>query len=396
MNPLVARWSASMAEVPRQAWDALAAPQDNPFLEWDWLDLMEQSGSVGPDEGWTPHHLTLWDAEALVAAAPFYLKDHSEGEFVFDHPWAELARRLRLHYYPKLLGMSPFTPTANYRFLLAPGLAPDVSAHLLQLLQGEVAAQGLSGSHLHYVDPALADSAEALGYSRWIHPSFLWENRGYRDFDDFLATFRRGQRRNIIKERRALQREGVDVVLHPGPEITPRLMQLMYGNYVQTNAKFGIWGCKYLSRQFFEQLPGRFGRHLLLAVAYRNGGVLATALFVHKAGRLYGRYWGGEDVRYLHFEVCYYAPIQWAITQGLDSFDPGIGGYHKVRRGFTAVPNISLHKFADPRLRAIMQTHIDSINAQQWAEIEAINAQRPLEDDETSALPANDAGLLTK
>jgi hypothetical protein len=379
------RVHAAMAEIPKDAWDALAVPLETPFLEWDFLHLLEESGSAAPDEGWLPRHLTVWDGRELVAAAPMYLKTTSRGEFVFDHVWAEVAERLGLAYFPKLVGMSPFTPTGHYRFLLPSDRPDDVSQVVLTDLlvagtESLVRQWEFSGSHFHYLDPDLAQTLGERGYSLWQHQSFVWENLGYACFDDFLAAFTRNQRRNIIKERRALAREGVRVEVLEGEAITESLMACMYDYYVATNAKFGPWGCKFLSRDFFLRLPERFGHRLALVVARAEGlaDPVGMALLVHKGSGLYGRYWGGMDIRFLHFEVCYYTPIQWAIERGLRFFDPGIGGEHKVRRGFTAVSNVSAHRFADPRLRAVMESHMADINAYTLAEIEAVNDERPL------------------
>ena len=380
MSILHARYSSSMADIDQTAWDDLAQPWESPFQEWAWLELLESSGSAVAEAGWLPRHLTLWDGPELVAAAPLYLKTHSEGEFVFDHPIADLAGRLGLEYYPKLIGMSPFTPTGRYGVLLRSGRdARSLSAAVASAVDDQVRGLSLSGSHFHFVHPRLANALEPLGYIAWEHHSFEWRRDGAGSFDEFLERFSRNQRRNILKERRALAREGVDVRVLTGGDVTESVMAAMYDYYVATNAKFGVWACKWLTREFFLRLPEVFAGRLAIVAAYQDGlGPVGMALLIYKQGRLYGRYWGGRDIPFLHFEVCYYTPIEWAIGNRLDVFDPGIGGYHKVRRGFEAVSNVSLHKFADPRMRMVMQRYMPDINADVSAELAEMNELRPL------------------
>ncbi|EPR35436.1 protein of unknown function DUF482 [Alkalidesulfovibrio alkalitolerans DSM 16529] len=374
-------WNDGMATVPREAWDALAEPCPFPFLEWDWLALTEESNSASALAGWLPRHLLAWRGERLVAAAPFYIKAHSGGEFVFDHVWAEVASRLGLPYYPKLVGMAPFTPASGYDILLAPGedraeMVFRFAREALQLCWG----LGLSGVNVNFAAPRLAVELGGLGFSAWEHQGYVWENPGYTGYGDFLATLRRGPARNIRRERDSLRAAGVGVEMLVGDEITPRLMRHMYQLYVRTNAKFGPWGCKFLTREFFEQVLDRAGRRLALAVARRAGSSdpLAMALFTRKGERLWGRYWGAfEEVRNLHFEVCYHTPMEWAIAQGIRWFDPGMGGLHKALRGFRSIANESLHRFIDPRLDGLLKAHIGEINALERAHISDMNSRLP-------------------
>ncbi len=378
------RWIASVAEIPKSAWDALAMPLETPFLEWEWLRLLEDSGSAVETAGWLSMHLTVWQGGELVAAAPLYVKRHGEGEFVFDHPWMDVACRMGLRYFPKLVGMSPFTPTGKYRFLMAPDLDEAVMTRaMVEEIELRCRASGLSGCHFHYVDPAWRKLLLPAGYTSWIHQSYTWRNKGYASLDDFLRRFSRNQRRNVLRERQAMARADIRLRMLEGAEIPARLYARMHDYYVDTNAKFGPWGCKYLSEEFFRLLPERFGERVAMCVADNAGDdidPLGMALFIFKGGNLYGRYWGGvEDVRYLHFNVCYYEPMEWAIAKGLSEFDPGIGGYHKVRRGFVCVPNYSLHKFFDPRLRRLMEMHMGEINLLEARQIAAVNRELPFE-----------------
>lgn len=382
MSALRLQWNRSIAEIERNRWNALALPAKTPFLEWDWLDLLERSGSVGGETGWVPTHLTVWRGKRLVAAAALYIKGHSEGEFIFDWAWDDVSQKLSIPYYPKLVGMCPFTPVPGYRFLMAPEEdEAEVTARMLSEINAFCGRHGLSGSHFNYVDPGWRHLPAAHGYSTWVHQSFRWENREFRSFDDYLALFRTNQRRNIRRERRAISDLGISVDPLAGDEIPPDYFPLMYRFYSQTNAKFGPWGCKYLTPAFFDGLHGRF-RHRLVLMAARESGresrPLGMSLLVTKGDHLYGRYWGSfRSINALHFNACYYGPIQWAIENGIKRFDPGIGGLHKVRRGFVSVPNHSLHLLHHPYMRRIMHHHMDEINRLEKEQIDETNAELP-------------------
>jgi predicted N-acyltransferase len=380
-HPYRVEWKGSMSEIPKQAWDALAEPLPTPALEWEWLARLESSGSVCPDTGWLPAHLTVWQGADLVAAAPLYVKGHSEGEFVWDYAWAEVASRLAVRYYPKLVGVSPATPVPGYRFLLAPGQDEEVLTGLmLEAIESFRAANRLSGVSFLYVDPDWQAAIEARGYLAWRHQSFLWENEGYGSFEDYLARFDKNQRRNIRRELQAVESQGVRLEIHNGERITREALEQMVEFYEGTNDQFGPWAARYLTPRFLPSLYEGFRHRLLLASAFRRGESrpVGMSFLLTKGQGLYGRYWGSrERIDSLHFAACYYEPIRWAIQNGVRRFDPGIGSEHKLRRGFRAVANHSLHRFADPRLRGIMQRHIERINSQQQEEIDALNRAVP-------------------
>ncbi|UCF94104.1 MAG: N-acetyltransferase [Desulfobacterales bacterium] len=368
--------------MPQSAWDALATNLATPFLEWEWLRQLEISGSTTANTGWLPRHLTVWSDGQLVAAAPLYVKGHSAGEFVFDHAWADLATRLGTNYYPKLVGMSPFTPVVGYRFLIAPG---EDEEYLAEIIVAEIdrfcRRYGLSGCSFLFVEPHWQKRMSRLDFSSWQHPSFAWFNQGYQTFEDYLSIFNANQRRNIKRERNALAQQGITLKLFTGDEIPPSLIPLMSAYYERTNAKFGPWGCQYLTPDFFEGVYRRY-RHRLALIAAFDGSdgkqPLGLSFFVNKKNQLYGRYWGcSKFINALHFNACYYRPIEWSIARGIDRFDPGAGGPHKLRRGFQAVSNYSLHRFSDPHLRRIMQAHIGEINRLEQEQIDALNSQLP-------------------
>lgn len=375
-------WTNKIAEVPQDAWDALAMPLKTPFLEWQWLNNLEISHSVTAKTGWLPNHLILWRDQTLIAAAPLYLKGHSYGEFVFDQQWAELASRIGVEYYPKLLGMTPFTPAEGYRFLIAAGEDEDeITAILLHEIDSFCLKNGISGCHFLYVDPQWRPVLERQGFTAWLHHSYIWENAGFQTFDDYLKLFNANQRRNIKRERKAVSQAGLRLQPLTGDQIPPSLFPLMYQFYADTCDKFGWWGSKYLTKSFFDQLDANYRHRVLLIGAYseqddRQPVGMSFCLF--KDDKLYGRYWGSfQEIDCLHFDACYYAPIEWAIANGIQSFDPGAGGRHKKRRGFPAMPNYSLHRFYNSRLGQILRPYIKEVNQLEQQEIAAMNAELP-------------------
>jgi len=381
-----AHWIHQVSEIPKAEWNALALPLQTPFFEWEWLHTLEASGSATAKAGWLPNHLTLWRDRSLVAIAPLYIKGHSYGEFVFDHQWADLAQRFGVNYYPKLLGMSPFTPAEGYRFLIAPGEDEEAIVELLISEIGHFCGQNrISGCNLLYVDPEWRPMLERHGFSAWLHHSFIWQNQGFQSFEDYLGAFNANQRRNIKRERKAVTNAGLTLKAITGEDISKHLCTQMYAFYSDTCDKFGWWGSKYLTRRFFEDLPAAFRDRTILFAAYTEDEAepMGMSLCFTKGDRLYGRYWGSRcDIENLHFDTCYYTPIEWAIAHNIQIFDPGAGGRHKKRRGFPATPNYSLHRFYDERLTQILRAYIGQINEQEQIEIDAINDDLPLKQGE--------------
>lgn len=362
-------------------------PLSTPFFEWEWLNNMETSGSATARSGWLPNHLTVWRDRSLIAAAPLYVKSHSYGEFVFDHQWADLAMRLGIDYYPKLLGMSPVTPAEGYRFLIAPGEDEDeLTALMVNAIDHFCDRNRISGCNFLYVDPAWRSVMERHGFSSWLHHSFIWQNQGYQSFDDYLRAFNANQRRNIKRERKAVEQAGLKLQVLTGEDIHKSLLSLMYDFYSDTCDKFGWWGSKYLTRKFFEQLYPHYAHRVVLMAAYSEHDSqhpMGMSFCLTKGENLYGRYWGSsQEIDCLHFDACYYTPIEWAISQGVQRFDPGAGGRHKKRRGFPASPNHSLHRFYHPRLMQIFRTHIGEINELEQQEMDAINLDLPFKQEQ--------------
>ncbi len=376
------RWINTVTEVPQTAWDALAQPLITPFFEWNWLHNIESSGSATGRTGWLPHHLTVWRDQQLVGIAPLYVKGHSRGEFVFDNQWADVAYQLGIEYYPKLLGMSPFTPAEGYRFMIAPGEDEvEITSLMVHSIDQFCIENKISGCNFLYVDPEWKPMLEKLGFSPWLHHSYIWQNQGYQTFDDYLKGFNANQRRNIKRERKAVNQAGLQLQTYTGDEIPKAFFSQMYHFYASTCDKFGWWGSKYLTRKFFEQLHHNYRHRVVFVAAYDGTNQhqpVGMSFCLTKSDRLYGRYWGSvQDIDCLHFDACYYSPIEWAINNGISIFDPGAGGRHKKRRGFPATPNYSLHRFYDQRLSKILQSYIGRINQMEQQEIDYINQDLP-------------------
>ena len=383
MASLSARWHRSLQEIPEDDWERLVGADAIPFYRWRWLTALEASGSIAADQGWQPLHLALRrDDDTLVAVAPLYLKGHSYGEFVFDQAFARLAADLGLRYYPKLVGMSPVSPVQGYRFHVAPGEdAGALTALMLRLIDDFAARNGILSCNFLYVDPAWQPLAEAAGCACWLNQQSLWSAQGQEQFADYLAGFNANQRRNIKRERQAVRKAGISVTPLTGAALTPALLEAMHGFYAQHCARWGPWGSKYLEASFFDALVDpELSVHVVLFSAHRGDphDPVAMSLCIQDQQQLWGRYWGTrEEIDCLHFEVCYYAPIAWALERGLQRFDPGAGGSHKRRRGFVARPLASLHRWYDDQMDGLIRAWLPRANGLLQEEIEAINAELP-------------------
>ncbi|MFZ1889116.1 MAG: GNAT family N-acetyltransferase [Candidatus Binataceae bacterium] len=341
-------------KIPRAEWDAILSPDDSPFLEWDWMAAMERSGSATRKSGWAPYHIVMRERGAgrIAAACPLYLKSHSMGEFVFDHGWADAAARAGIDYYPKLVVGVPFTPHTGRRLLTAPGTDRAV---MTRVMAGALATlcdeNKLSSVHVNFCADDEASSLAQAGFlERWGY-QYHWRNSGFKTFDDYLARLKHKRRSAVRHERAAVADAGIKVRVHHGDEIPDALFPVMYQVYLSTIEKL-YWGRQYLTEEFFGLLRKNFKRNLSFIAAYDGAEIVAGAICLEKAGVLYGRYWGCfRDVRFLHFEVCYYAGIEYAIARGLTRFEPGAGGEYKWLRGFDPALTRSMHYVAHPGLR---------------------------------------------
>ncbi|MFP4431942.1 MAG: GNAT family N-acetyltransferase [Spirochaetaceae bacterium] len=378
-------FSQGIKEIDPQQWNRLTHDTATPLLDWEWLYCLEESGSISRNSSWLPVHMTVRREDRLVAAVPLYVRTHSIGEFVFDFMWADVAEKIDYRYYPKLVGMSPATPSTGYQALVAPEEDREAMERLILSQVRRFADQNKIGTvAFNYVEESWSRRLAEVGYSLWKHQSYDWHNPGFSDFDDYLAVFTKNQRRNIRRERQAVADAGLEVEVLPGIEAPDSYFDQMYRLYLRTNDQFGPWAAKYLNRRFFEMVESDC-RHRVVLVAARPQGAdrredpVAMAMLLHKDKKILGRYWGTEQfVNGLHFEVCYYAPIEWAISQGIEHFDPGMGSHHKVRRGFHAVPNYSAHRFSDPRMQAIFEANLSRFNDMEEQNIAALNEARPV------------------
>lgn len=350
----------TMADVDRTAWDTLVG-DGSPFIEWDWLACMEEARCTGSRTGWQPQHLTVYDGKQLVAACPLYLKGNSMGEFVFDHSWADAAQRAGIEYYPKMLVAAPFTPASGIRFLTAPGEDRPALIRLLgQTLQTVCQQNNLSSVHVNFCLTDESEILEELGYLKRVGLQYQWLNHGYQTFDDYLAHFRTKRRNQIKREMREVDEQRVTIKTIYGEDIPTELFPHMYSLYKAHIDKL-YWGRQYLQPQFFDLLGQRFKRNLCFVVAYYEDKLIAGTFNVQKNGVFYGRYWGAyQELRHLHFNVCYYAAIDHCIKQGFVRFEPGAGGDFKRLRGFDPQPTISMHFLAEPRLATAVARYLEN------------------------------------
>lgn len=356
------RTHRSIRDFGEADWRRLTGDDPPPFLSFEWLDALEQTGCVRPERGWLPVHLSLRKEGELVAGAPAYLKGNSEGEFVFDHAFAHFAEdRLGIAYFPKLIVAVPFTPATGPRLLVAPGAdASELTQPFVGALARVIEELDASGVHVLFPPTEQADALADMGMAHRCGVQFHWRNRGYGDFDDFLSRFNSKRRNQIRRERRELDKQGSRIEIVTGSDFTPEVVDFAFQFYLSTVDKF-IWGRQYLNRHFFEEVCSTMPDKLHLVIA-RDGGSgrrIAGAFNLMGGGAMYGRYWGAlQDRRCLHFNVCYYAGIEECIRRGLQLFEPGAGGEHKVARGFEPTVTHSLHLFRDPRLDAAARDYM--------------------------------------
>ncbi len=353
-SELTVRLVPSVGSLKADAWNALN-PKDNPFVSHEFLTAMEDSGSVGEGTGWDPVPITITDADGkLLAAMPSYAKGHSQGEYVFDHSWADAYQRAGGRYYPKLQIAAPFTPANGPRLLLSDdAFAP----HLLKGAELVCEQSGLSSAHATFIDQDQLHLFEDAGWLVRNDIQFHWINRDYASFDDFLTALSSRKRKNLRKERAVAQAD-VSIMRLSGDEIKPEHWDAFWVFYQDTGAR--KWGTPYLTREAFTLLGERMGERLVLLLALDGEQPIAGALNFIGQNALYGRYWGcTRDVRFLHFELCYYQAIEIAIELGLQRVEAGAQGGHKLARGYEPVQTWSAHWIADPGFRAAVADFLE-------------------------------------
>lgn len=355
-----------IAEIGREAWDACAsAPDfhDNPFISYDFLDICEQSGCAVERQGWGAHHLSIEDdAGRIGAVLPFYAKSHSQGEYVFDHSWADAYERAGGQYYPKLIAAAPFSPVPGPRLLVRPDIDRNEGRRML-IGAAMTFAKDAGISTIGFNFP-MADEWKFMGEEGLLqrqNQQYHWLNQGYATFDDFLGALSSGRRKTIRRERRDAQAE-LEIHCLTGNEITEAHWDAFFEFYMDTASR--KWGSPYLNRRFFSMLGERMADRVLLVLARRKGRWIAGAYNMIGGDCLYGRNWGCiEHVPFLHFELCYYQAIEWAIGRGLARVEAGAQGQHKIARGYLPTAVYSTHYIADPGLRRAVARFLEEERA---------------------------------
>lgn len=349
------RVAESIDSVPAQHWNALET-SGNPFVRHEFLLALERTGCVGGGTGWTPCHLLLQtDAGEIEAALPLYSKSDSWGEFVFDWSWARAYTQAGLRYYPKLISMPPFTPATGPRLLAK---TPEARERMAAALIEYARAQRVSSAHLLFVSDTDRPPLDTDDYLWRKDCQFHWRNRDYSSFDAFLATFRSEKRKKALRERRRVQENGIGFRTLAGEEMDARLWDIVFGFSAGT---FAVRGHEhYLNTAFFRSVAAAMPGAVVVKLAEFEGTPIATAIFFRGGDTLYGRYWGAAaEFHSLHFETCYYQGIEYCIEQGLQRFEPGTQGEHKVPRGFEPTQTWSAHWIADPRFRRAIDSYLD-------------------------------------
>jgi len=363
---LTARTVDGMARIGARQWQALDTA-DNPFLDWSFLNSLETSGSVAPDNGWQPWHLCIYEDRKLIAAAPSYLKAHSRGEFVFDWAWADAYHRNQLDYYPKLLTAVPWTPVTGPRLLTTADHPnpPALRQALIDLALSQCRELGLSSWHCNFVNGPDCEAFESSKLLARRDCQFHWHNRDYRDFDDFLGSLKSKKRKNIRQERRQVADIGIRFERRSGSELAAEEIDFIHRCYRRTFHAHGNHPA--LSLGCFEMLLEKMPDQVLAVLAYEDGVPLAMSFYFVGGDTLYGRYWGTlRDAPGLHFETAYYQGIEFCIERGLRRFESGAQGEHKIARGFEPAKTRSYHHIAHEGFRTAIADYLE--RESEWVE----------------------------
>jgi predicted N-acyltransferase len=349
---------SSIDQLDARQWNALTGGT-YPFARHEFLAALEHAGCVGGGSGWQPHYLALRDAAGLAGAAAVYLKTHSYGEFVFDFGWAEAYERLGRRYYPKLTLAAPFTPATGPRLLVRGGLDQEaIGAQLLAALEGHAVAKGISSVHALFLDERAHAACAARGWLLRRDCQFHWSNRGYASFEDYLESFTAEKRKKARRERRRVAEGGVHFETRFGGELDAPLLERIYALHRDTFLRHGHE--PYLTPAFFAEIARRLPESLMVKLALHGRTLVAVAVFFRSEDTLYGRYWGAAaDFHSLHFETCYHQGIEFCIEHGLQRFEPGTQGEHKVSRGFEPRLTWSAHFIADRQFRGAIAQYLE-------------------------------------
>ena len=391
-EPLRIEVRESLAGIDRASWNAMVG-DDDPFVDYEFLAALEETGVVGAGTPWQPRHVTAWRGGDLVGAVPFYLRWDSYGEYIFDFGWAEAYERAGLRYYPKGVVAVPFTPVTGSRILLAPGLSLDEAAGAAQVARGqEVAgamvealmhlatALDLSGVHFLFPRRAEHDFLVSRGFLSRVTHQYHWENRDYRTFDDYLADLRSKKRKQVLHERAEVVAQGFRIDVVEGDDVRDEHVDAIWGFYLATAGR--KWSQPYLVRETFDALARTWKRRLVLVLASRNGRYVAGTFNVRGRDTLFGRYWGATaHFPSLHFECCYWTLIEYAIARGMHLVEAGAQGEHKFLRGFNARPTYSAHWIAHPGGERAIGDFLTHEREQNEAVIESYNRASPVKSE---------------
>jgi predicted N-acyltransferase len=397
-----------LAEIGREAWDACANPgwdhsdaggdaeavsqrtPYNPFLSWDFLQALEESGSVSERTGWAPRHLLLEGTGGPLGVAPCYLKSHSQGEYVFDWGWADAYERAGGRYYPKLQVSVPFTPVTGPRLLTPPGPGAEDRKRLLAAGLVELCRRsGVSSAHLTFLPETEAVLLGEMGFLQRTDQQFHWTDHGYGDFEGFLQALASRKRKALRKERREALQAGIEIEWLSGSDLTEAVWDAFFAFYMDTGSR--KWGRPYLNRRFFSLLGERMADRVLLIMAKRGGRRIAGAFNLLGSDTLYGRYWGAvEEHPFLHFEVCYYQAIDYALAHGLGRVEAGAQGPHKLARGYLPQTTYSAHYIPDPGFRRAVEAYLKQERREVALQGEILAEHAPFRRaDEVNRQPAN-------
>ncbi|MEJ2554209.1 MAG: GNAT family N-acetyltransferase [Gammaproteobacteria bacterium] len=363
-------------EVSQESWNALTS-LSNPFIRHEFLCSLEHAGCVVPETGWAPCHLVATEGNRLLGALPLYLKHHSWGEFVFDFAWAEAYERSSKAYYPKIINAVPYTPATGPRFLV--GSSPDaarVKQALLEAARELVVERKASSLHCLFTTTDDSEFLASHDFLLRLGCQYHWQNQNYGDFDDFLGDFTADKRKKVKRERRRIQEAGIETLMLEGDEISPDLWEVFYRFYYGTVLRKS--GYAPLSLEFFLSLGRAMPENVVLGLARHRGDYVAAALSLRGEDSLYGRYWGASnDFHSLHFELCYYTGIEYCIQHGLQRFEPGAQGEHKISRGFLPTPTYSNHWLADPIFQRAIGISLEREQEQMRYRIRELSSHAP-------------------
>jgi len=370
----------AIADVEAGQWNALPGT-GNPFLRHEFLAALERNGCVGEQHGWIPRHLVaIGKRGQLLGAVPLYLKDNSYGEFVFDWAWADAYQRNGLRYYPKAVVAVPYTPATGPRLLIADGADRQLLAtQLIQLAQEWSNSERLSSLHCLFTDPCDTQTLEQAGLMLRLGCQFHWRNQGYRDFDDYLDSFSSRKRKKVRRERRYVSEQDIELRVVHGHQASDEQLQVMSDFYRTTFEK--KWGYPTLNLGFFRDLATNMGHQLVFFIAYKGQSIVAGAICLCSDDTLYGRHWGCyQDYHSLHFEACYYQGIDYCISHGLKTFEPGAQGEHKISRGFLPTATWSAHWIAHQGFREIIGRFLQQETGAMRDYMEELSEQSPFKE----------------